>query len=297
MGIYRIDMLAWDMRWTCIFSLPFAVSSPIGRFMNLANEVSLCTWRFWKYASCVNQPQLYSSTFWLCIFSLRVCYWTASGEPFGQKAPRCGKTNHYGEMLPSADTSGVHRAILLDCCEAVKASGRRSQWQNAFWLVAQLREKKVTGDLILHNSLISACQKASQWNKALLLLSEQPINSMQSSVISYNASISSCATSAWSIAMILVHSMAMQRDVITFNSAMSADGVAWPWAFQLITELRCEELQPTAVSCISAMTMVGQWDVALQFLAMDFWQADVMMYSAGINACGKCQEQCKDDQR
>ena len=218
-----------------------------------------------------------------------------------KKAPRCGRTNHYGEMLQSAHASGVSvrsrsRAILLDCCEAVKACGRRSQWQNAFWLVAQLREKKVTGDLILYNSLISACQKAAQWNKALLLLAEQPINSMQSSVISYNATISSCA-SAWSIAMILAHSKDIQRDVITFNSAISADGLGWPWAFQLLTELRCKELQPTAVTCISAMTMVGQWDVALQFLAMDFWQVDVMMYSAGINACGKCQEQSKDDQR
>lgn len=95
--------------------------------------------------------------------------------------------------------------------------------------------------------------------------------------------------------MLLAHGQNLQKDVITFNSAMSSlEHVPamspWQCAPQILTKLRCSDLRPTVVTCSTAMSVVGSWALALQFLATAELQMDVVMYSAGMNACGKCQE-------
>lgn len=180
------------------------------------------------------------------------------------------------------------------CFYPIKACGRQSHWQRALWLAAEL-ESKVPGDLILQNSLIAACQKAGQWHRALQLLAELPSKALQPTVVSYNTAISACAT-VWQIAMMLAHRTDVQRDVITFNAAMSSldqDVLQWQRAFHLFLSLRRNDLLPSLVTCSTAMSVVGhRWDVALHFLETSDLgvRADVVMYSAGINACGKCQE-------
>lgn len=149
--------------------------------------------------------------------------------------------------------------------------------------------------MILQNSLIAACQKAGQWHRALQLLAELPSKALQPTVVSYNTAISACAT-VWQIAMMLAHRTDVQRDVITFNAAMSSldqDVLQWQRAFHLFLSLRRNDLLPSVVTCSTAMSVVGhRWDVALHFLETSDLgvRADVVMYSAGINACGKCQE-------
>ena len=182
-----------------------------------------------------------------------------------------------------------------------KACGRQSHWQRALWLAAELLESKVAGDLILQNSLIAACQKAGQWHRALQLLAELPSKALQPTVVSYNAAISACAR-VWQIAMMLAHRTDVQRDVITFNAAMSSldqDALQWQRAFHLFLSLKWNELVPSVVTGSTAMSVVGhRWKVALQFLEADGdLRADVVMYSAGINACGKCQERQRSAQR
>ena len=151
------------------------------------------------------------------------------------------------------------------------------------------------GDLILQNSLIAACQKAGQWQRALQLLAELTIKTLQPTVVSYNAAISACAT-VWQIAMMLAHRTDLQRDVITFNAAMSSldQDLQWQWAFHLFLSLKWNGLLPSVVTCSIAMSVGHHWEVALQFLeTADLHaslRADVVMYSAGINACGKCKE-------
>ena len=205
-------------------------------------------------------------------------------------------------VFKAADLSRSERKdpTLLDCSAAVKTCGRQIQWQKALWLAARLFERNVAGDVILHNSLIAVCQKAAQWHKSLQLLVELPSNSLQHTVISYNATISACW---WQVAVMLAHRKDFQRDTITFNSALSSLDRAvgqWQLAFHLFTNLRCDTLQPTVISSSTAMSVVGvvgqSWDVALQFLTSDRWkvQADVVMYSVAINACGKCQERNQD---
>eukprot|EP00438_Fugacium_kawagutii_P002914 Skav230081 [mRNA] locus=scaffold2569:265953:269109:- [translate_table: standard] len=210
-----------------------------------------------------------------------------------------------------SSTDRGDRGRLLDCSAAVKTLGRRSEWQKALWLAAQLVKSNVPGedsgwfggsDVVLQNLLISACQRAQQWPKALQLLRDlHGVPAISSTVVSYNAAISACGKGAWqarevregfSQVAILLADQTVQKDVITFNSLMSSLdlGLSWQCAPQILANLRCSALRPTVVTCSTAMSLVD-WARALQFLATE--QTDVEWRQAlrVLGACKDCQLQ------
>eukprot|EP00438_Fugacium_kawagutii_P012920 Skav226143 [mRNA] locus=scaffold1065:28023:30478:- [translate_table: standard] len=61
-----------------------------------------------------------------------------------------------------------------------------------------MEELQLQLDLIIYNSLITACEKSKapvQWQRALALLMDADRRKLQADVISFNASISACEKS------------------------------------------------------------------------------------------------------
>ncbi|CAL1166390.1 unnamed protein product [Cladocopium goreaui] len=213
---------------------------------------------------------------------------------------------------------------LMRCSAAISAlSAIREGWQRAACLVADLRRDGPIGtqpNVIVYNSMVSACEKSHGWQMALQIMDPADL-------VSFNSSISACEKAEqWQEALGLLAELPMSPDVVTCNAALSAcekrrrwqrvlwmlqsfplmdwtntscnaaiaaceKGMAWRRAVTLLTEqfqdfrLRCDE-----VSYSSALASLSpfNWRLALKFLAQ-MWQRalqpGLVAYSAAVSIC------------
>ncbi|CAK0851248.1 unnamed protein product [Prorocentrum cordatum] len=75
----------------------------------------------------------------------------------------------------------------------ISACEKGEQWQPALALLSEMREAKVSPDVIYtYSAGISACEKGKKWQLALGLLSEMCEATVEPNIFSYSAGISAC---------------------------------------------------------------------------------------------------------
>ncbi|CAJ1433460.1 unnamed protein product [Effrenium voratum] len=127
------------------------------------------------------------------------------------------------------------------------ASGGR--WRNALQILEYKRQSQ-TGEVMVYNSAISACEKKGKWTAALALLQKLQ-DEERPDVISHNAALSAVGRSGlWRKAALHLAGLSLQADIITFDAAMTAceKGGRWRQAVQHLGELQCRALRPQTIT-------------------------------------------------
>ena len=210
----------------------------------------------------------------------------------------------YAGLLQSCSKTISHEVISYSA--GITACEKGQQWPSAVQLFSFLLDDGIEMDLIVCNSLISACR--SQWQVALALLQEAsqrqklketdifslPVNWRQppvcTSINPHRKPLVTAYNGNWKAREMFsfcfesqAQRNGLQLDVISFNSAMSACGSAseWAWALQLLESLRKSQLQSDLIS-FNALISACDWTLACELLKeMEVMklQRDVVSYN------------------
>ena len=159
--------------------------------------------------------------------------------------------------MPSRETVGRSHAIVLGLCGSILAKGGR--WQEALMLMEMAEGWRMTPDVVLWSSVLSACGKADAWPMALEVMSE-------------------------------ASKKELQRDATFYNIAMKACDGRWQWTLEILEHMKLAQVQVdtfTMNSLLSATVQGGQWRLAMQVLE-DIDEsgvgADIITFNTLLNA-------------
>ena len=155
---------------------------------------------------------------------------------------------------------------------AISGFGRGSKWQDAEILLAKLFQSKVRGDSTTRNAIISAKAKAVEWCSALFDVREFRGRCLEPDVITRNAAAASLRQ-RWRLGHLFLHKLPRHtRDVLTYNTTLSAFGdggkEVWRLSLAVLDELLTDGFQADvfSFSASSACEASGQWEEAQQLL-------------------------------
>lgn len=163
----------------------------------------------------------------------------------------------FGE-LPESERTVISYNI------AMKAFEKASAWLQSLDLLHQMRLHDIKTDIISCNTAVSACGKNSQWQLAVAMALWNP------DLVGINAAIDACSSaSEWEHSLCLLScfpACRLQRDVISFTSALSAceKGTQWPLVL-LLQQMKEEHLEGNVMtynSCISSLSKGSEWTAA-----------------------------------
>ncbi|CAK9042171.1 unnamed protein product [Durusdinium trenchii] len=193
---------------------------------------------------------------------------------------------------PAADVS---QAISVGFSQRISRCRREGKWQEAVYLLAQMRRGKALPNDITCNMVISACAKGGHWQLAVDLLCQMPAVQVTPDLISYNSAINACeVASEWAAALACFKALEekqLQPDIIVYGGVISACAKAGFWQLTLrIFEELCRRMSPDLVACNAALRAFkgNRWPVANAILQNfdDFGlQADVVTFSTAITSC------------
>ncbi|CAK9033331.1 Pentatricopeptide repeat-containing protein At2g31400 [Durusdinium trenchii] len=160
----------------------------------------------------------------------------------------------------------------------VSACEKSHAWQNAL----QMDDIDLPG----FNAAISACEKAEEWQQSLRLLWSLPISA---DVVSCNAALSACEKrQKWQIALQLLQSFPVPRSSTSCNAAIAACQTCWPVAMELLTSFSFWRLQRDEVSFSSAIAVCENWQLALSLLVemlQKALQPNLLSYNSVMFSC------------
>ncbi|CAK9042196.1 unnamed protein product [Durusdinium trenchii] len=193
---------------------------------------------------------------------------------------------------PAADVS---QAISVGFSQRISRCRREGKWQEAVYLLAQMRRGKALPNDITCNMVISACAKGGHWQLAVDLLCQMPAVQVTPDLISCNSAINACeVASEWAAALACFKALEekqLQPDIIVYGGVISACAKAGFWQLTLrIFEELCRRMSPDLVACNAALRAFkgNRWPVANAILQNfdDFGlQADVVTFSTAITSC------------
>lgn len=169
------------------------------------------------------------------------------------------------------------------------------QWPKALQLFEDLQDRSLEADVILHNAVVSGCDTREQWKKSSSMFSKLRCRSIQASLISFNTFISTCDKSGhWeqAAACLMRLERGLQADAISYNAMMSSSGSAncWQLAVDSYARLRQAHIQPTRVTCNTAIATCRHWQRTLRVLSEGSKMSlfpDVISYCSAMSACEK----------
>ncbi|CAJ1359755.1 unnamed protein product [Effrenium voratum] len=194
---------------------------------------------------------------------------------------------HHWATLPSVVTFA---AVVSSC-------GNATQWRHALHVLTEAKSASVSADAVLCNAAISACGADSQWRLTRDLLTEMERRSLPSQV-TLNACITASENWCHGVKLLgLFDRWKLQKDVVSFNAAISRD--AWPVALELSRETALRGLPATVVTWTAAATAASDspgaagaagaaWRRALR-LAMAPAGANELSFEAAIRSCALAQ--------
>ena len=161
--------------------------------------------------------------------------------------------------MPPKPREAVGRsyAVVLGLCGNILAKG--AKWQEALMLMEMAEGWRMTPDVVLWSSVLSACGKVDAWPMALEIMSE-------------------------------ASKKELQRDVTFYNIAMKACDGRWQWTLEILEQMKLAQVQVdtfTMNSLLSATVQGGQWRLAMQVLEeMDESGvgADIITFNTLLNA-------------
>eukprot|EP00434_Breviolum_minutum_P003866 symbB.v1.2.003399.t1/scaffold190.1/size276550/24 len=180
--------------------------------------------------------------------------------------------------------------IAITACDK---SSHGAHWESALILCRELQDMNMD-DLFTYNASISACGNAKQWKCALSLIPVLGDQRLKPQLITYNTVISACENQWWIVKGILeeVDKLALERDVITFNTSIKACGscAEWQEALHLFREVRVLSMEANEVTYTAVMGvcgMSGEWQRVLELLMQcdQIGFVDTTMSSVALSAC------------
>ncbi|CAE7501855.1 unnamed protein product, partial [Symbiodinium necroappetens] len=191
------------------------------------------------------------------------------------------------------------------------AHGYQKAWQESLGLLVQASRTSIQLNIILLNSVISACQRAARWQAALSLAVHACEWSLQADIVSYNSAATACAACAsevpavsWQLALATLMSAEcslLQPDARSFTAIMQGcirlgD---WPACLEFLRSMKSRNLDVDAFACgaaVSACDKAGQWKWALYLLQYGIsagtgkagnWQVPV---ATAMTTCGRASK-------
>ncbi|CAE7630942.1 unnamed protein product [Symbiodinium sp. CCMP2592] len=178
--------------------------------------------------------------------------------------------------------------LLLECMEAqisgnlllstsvVSACG--SSWQRALLCFRETKQQRLSADVVMYNSALSACAEGGEWECALCLLKEIGDVELERSIVSYNAAINACAAGGqWLLAVHILEialKSGLQGSLASFTATMDAcayeSSKRWESVLRLFLQLSHSfiDLDAGAVgSAINACNHSSLWTAGLNILS------------------------------
>lgn len=183
---------------------------------------------------------------------------------------------------------------------AMSSCEQSGHWWHAMALFTSLCSSgSLRPSLVSQNAALSACKQGSQWQRAVQLLRRcRTARSLHDS-FSYNSCISACGV-AWAEALKCLSSMAccIRPDLVAYNAASHATGLAHAWeqSLQLFHEAaRVEQRDSAAYGTVVMASGSGFcWPRSLaqllEMIQVDF-HPEVGILSSAISSCEKSLEQ------
>ncbi|CAL1169578.1 unnamed protein product [Cladocopium goreaui] len=187
-------------------------------------------------------------------------------------------------MLSMATSAFQLSQITYGSCIAA-VGNEVGGWMLAFNMFSKMVSVRLQTNLIVYNSLLSACAQSSQWQLAAYLL----MTMQKPDVVSFNSAITACRQGGPVMARSLLQRMrevAIEATLVTWNSCIcSCSDGHWQLALHL---LHCcmRHLQPDGVTCSAAMNACergSQWQAALEIYTLS--RGDVASSNAFISSC------------
>eukprot|EP00444_Apocalathium_aciculiferum_P061603 CAMPEP_0183597090 /NCGR_PEP_ID=MMETSP0371-20130417/176294_1 /TAXON_ID=268820 /ORGANISM="Peridinium aciculiferum, Strain PAER-2" /LENGTH=324 /DNA_ID=CAMNT_0025809017 /DNA_START=33 /DNA_END=1004 /DNA_ORIENTATION=- len=217
-----------------------------------------------------------------------------------------------------------HRGFELDLLSytsALNACAQNQEWVQTLDLLGSIRDDVVRPDAIIHQIVLTACQRARQheaealvmlemrdfelgvavayhpWLEALLVLRRMSEQGVTPSIRLFNTTIQACGdVEAWQHALALFPALRACR-VEADGSTFAALGVAcgrgrqWAQAMAVLDDMRLSGLPldvPTVNASIRAFAKAEQWVRALalfdELQGVHTWRPDAASYSAAMRA-------------
>ncbi|OLP94976.1 Pentatricopeptide repeat-containing protein, chloroplastic [Symbiodinium microadriaticum] len=174
-----------------------------------------------------------------------------------------------------ADTA-IYTSLIAACAGA-------SSWQQAVFVLRQLRSGMLKANQITYNAVLSACENAEEWQHALEVLASLRQESIQADVASFSSAVGVCGRCwHWQQSLHLLSAAlqnSVQANVILYSTAISAceKGNQWGVALHLLD-------QEEARALYSALQVLQSQCDSAQRVAL---RIDVVASSAAISACEK----------
>ena len=136
-----------------------------------------------------------------------------------------------------------------------------------------MNDNRQTPNIVVCNSLISACASAGQWELALCLLEKMQVFTLEMDIFSVSGAINACEKGGeWRRALHLCNNLLKIRlapNVVAISSAITACAKASRWEISLFLLHSMGELQVQAnafsySSVMSGCQKVGSWHQALE---------------------------------
>ena len=235
-----------------------------------------------------------------------------------------------GAKQPLRGPDGVAYRLAISAC-ARATDGHR--WQDGIRLLNEMRESKsedCAPDVVAYTAAIAGCSEAGEYTHAMKLIQTMRQEGIQPNVVTFSAVINACASASANLArkreeedrsigiedvrlpmtraLKLLEAMKSQTSTIkpnifTYNAAIRAcaEGLNLAGAFDLLRQLKQDELEPTIVTYGSLMTeceRVGDIEAASRVFRMvkednddnNNIRANEIIYGAAISCCRKAQQ-------
>ncbi|KAL7450846.1 hypothetical protein ACHAWC_002704 [Mediolabrus comicus] len=234
-----------------------------------------------------------------------------------------------GAKQPLRGPDGVAYRLAISAC--ARAGGHR--WQDGIRLLNEMRgskSKDCAPDVVAYTAAIAGCSEAGEYTHAMKLIQTMRQEGIQPNVVTFSAVINACASASANLArkreeedrsigmeevrlpmtraLKLLEAMksptsTTKPNIVTYNAAIRAcaEGLNLAGAFNLLRQLKDDELEPTIVTYGSLMTAcerVGDVEAASRVFRMvkednednDDIQANEIIYGAAISCCRKANE-------
>ena len=170
----------------------------------------------------------------------------------------------------AARTPGASKAEACTAATAaIRELGKKRAWESAIAKARELQLRLVQTDTVLHNALISSCERAKRWAKALCALSALGSLDLAADIASFGTALSACSKKTiWARSTYYLEAsrrQQLQPNIISYNTALNSAirATSWRHSCLLFHRLLQASLAPSTITCNSAM---------MSYMAVAAWQ-------------------------
>ncbi|CAJ1440344.1 unnamed protein product [Effrenium voratum] len=210
-------------------------------------------------------------------------------------------TYHYNLAITAVQrwTLALHLAARLgvvglqadEVSQGAAARQLGERWESCCQVLASLTRGRVRANAVALNTLVTS-SRGERWQQGLRTLLDLVVKGIETQELALNAGMSACERGgSWVRSVALLSRFgALQRDVISFSTCISACGKrdVWPASLGLLVSLSAQAVQGNTITLNALLSsLTGRWAMTMKLLAMCFtWslQATIATYGAAISS-------------